>query len=152
MISTVGFICGHIGEVAYNHREMGEGEKFWERISTRVIISECGTTMAASSIRNHMERSIVVIPPQTQGFDVGGEGPTTYVVSLPIILKSVECPLIVCIKKSHSAGKMLEHFMHRNFDLKDTVLQEESKMLPRCNMCGIHVPAGHLINNRMMVH
>ena len=48
---------------------------------------------------------------------MGGGGSTTYVVSLPIILKLVGCPIPGCPSISHSAGQMREHFMY-NFLLE----------------------------------
>ena len=39
IICTPGFICVYTGNEAYKHREMGEGETFWERKQTRVSCS-----------------------------------------------------------------------------------------------------------------
>ena len=42
-------------------------------------------------MRNHMELSYAIILPQTRGVDMGGGGPTTYVVSFPRVLKTMDC-------------------------------------------------------------
>ena len=57
MICTLGFIWGQQGAEAYKRRSTGEGTTFWEIKRTRVIYEECGETMAASSLRHHMERA-----------------------------------------------------------------------------------------------
>ena len=45
------------------------------------------------------------------GFNMGRRVPTTYVVSFPRILKSVELPVPGCPEIFHSADRMREHFM-----------------------------------------
>ena len=130
MICTQGLIWVQIREAMYKRRETGEGEKFWERKRTSVSYLECGTEVAASSIRNHLWQSNGVILPQTRGVHVGGGGATTYVVSFPRILKLVECPVIGCTAKAHSAGSMQENFMYRHLHPKVSVMHEGIETLP----------------------
>ena len=47
--------------------------------------------MEASSFLNHMERPHGILLPRVRGVDIGRGGPDTHKVSLPRILKSVEC-------------------------------------------------------------
>ena len=68
---TSGFIWGKHRVELYKGRATGEGPTFWERKGTRVSCEECGVTMAASSMRHHMERSHGKVLPQVMGVDVG---------------------------------------------------------------------------------
>ena len=95
-----------------------------------------------------MERSHGVILPQTRGVNVGGGGFTTYVVSLPRILKSMECSVPGCPVISYSADRMQENFMYRYACPKVAVLQEGRETLPRCDMCGMHMPAGRMLKHQ----
>ena len=61
MVCKQRFFWGQIGEAACKHRAMGEGTMFWERKMTQLIFSECGATIAASSIQHHVEQSHGVI-------------------------------------------------------------------------------------------
>ena len=123
MVFTPGLICIQIGETVYKRRATGEGEIFRKMKRTRVSCSECGSTMADSSIWHHMEQSHGVIPPQTRGVDVGRGGSTTYVVSLPRILKLVKYQVLGFPEKVNITGRMREQFMYRNFRSKIVVLQ-----------------------------
>ena len=67
-------------------------------------------------------------------------------------MKSVEFPVPGCMSMAHSAGRMWEHFMYRNFRLKYTLMQEGSDPLPRCNMRIMHIPRGNLIKHWRTVH
>ena len=93
MICTLGFIWGQQLVEAYKRIVTGEGTTFQERKITRGSYKECGGTMAASSLRHYTERSHGIVLPQVREVDVRGGGPEIYKVSLPRILKSVECPL-----------------------------------------------------------
>ena len=86
--------------------------------------------MEASSIWNCMNLSYGAIPPQTWG---------------PIIMKLVECPVACCPENAHITDSMREHFIYIHSRSKVAVLQEEGDLLPQCNMCVIHMPAGRLI-------
>ena len=44
--------------------------------------------------------------------DVGGGGPEIYKVSLPRILKLVECPVEGCPERAKNPGILVEHFMY----------------------------------------
>ena len=57
-------------------------------------------------------------------------GNTTYVLSFPRILKSVDFLVSGCSEISHSAGPMSENFMCRNFRSEVAVLQEGRETLP----------------------
>ena len=56
--------------------------------------------------------------------------------------------MTVCTAIDHITGWMWEYFMYINFLLKVTVLQEGRDPLPRCDMCGMHMPAGRLLKHR----
>ena len=88
-----GFIWGQQGAAVYKRRVTGEGETFKERKRSRVICTECGGTMAASSLRHHMEISHGIVLHHTRGMNVRGGCLETYVISFLWILKLVECPV-----------------------------------------------------------
>ena len=52
-----------------------------------------GDTMASFSLRHNMERAHGRVLPQVRGVDVRGGGLEVYKVSLPQILKLVDCPV-----------------------------------------------------------
>ena len=85
--------------------------------------------------------------PQTREVYEKGEGPATYVVSFPRVLQSVRCPVPGFPAVCHSAGRLREHFMFRHFRSRIAVVQEVREPLPRCDMCGMHMPAGRLIRH-----
>ena len=57
MTYSHGFIWGKMDQDTCKKKNTSEHTKFGERKWTRVICSECGVTTAASSIRNHTERT-----------------------------------------------------------------------------------------------
>ena len=44
-------------------------------------------------------------------------------------------------------GRLREIFMIRNFWSQIAVVQEGIELLPHCDMCGMHIPAGRLIRH-----
>ena len=86
-----GFIWGQHKVEVYKRRDAGEGPTFRKRKRTRVSCKEYGGTMAASSLRHHIERSHGKLLPKVRGVDVGGGGLEVYKLLLPRIIKSVEC-------------------------------------------------------------
>ena len=69
------------------------------------ICKECGETMAASSLRYHMERAHDRVLPQVRGVYVGGGGLEVHNVPFTRILRSVECPVEECLAKAKIPGK-----------------------------------------------
>ena len=55
MVCTTGFIWGKQGAEAYNRKATGKGQTFQERKRIRISCEVCGGTMAASSLRHHMD-------------------------------------------------------------------------------------------------
>ena len=53
------------------------------------------------------------------------------------------CPEVV-----HSTGRLRKNFMYRQFFSRIAVVQEGKDPLPRCELCGMHMPAGRLINHQ----
>ena len=90
MICTPGFILGQQGSESYKQRATGGGPTFQERKRIRLSYELCGGTMAASSLRQHMERTHGIVFLQVRGGDVGGEGLEVYKVSFPWILNIVD--------------------------------------------------------------
>ena len=72
MVCTPGYFWGEQSEEAYNRRATGEGETFRDRNWTRVSFTECGVTVASSSMKRHMERPHGGSVTQTREVDVGG--------------------------------------------------------------------------------
>ena len=69
-------------------------------------------------------------------------------VSFPRVLKTARCPVPGCPEVVHSAGWMIEHFMYRHFLARIKVVQEGREPLPRCDLCGMHIPAGRLLKHQ----
>ena len=102
---------GGLGEQAYSFRAMGEGAIFRERKRFRVSCTECGVTAKQSYLKQYTDSLDGICVPQTRGVNEKGEGPTTYVVSIPRILQLVRCLVLRCPAIAHSAGRMQENFM-----------------------------------------
>ena len=150
MICTPGFIWGQQGVEAYTWIVTGEGTTFQERKRTRGSCEECWGTMAASYLRQHMERSHGIVLPQVREVDIRGGGPEIYKVSLPRILKSVECPLERCPARAKKTGRLREHFMYQHWKSRVAIMQEEPEPFPRCDQCGIHIPEARLFKHRQL--
>ena len=69
-------------------------------------------------------------------------------VSFPQVLKTVRCPVTGCPEVAHSAGRMRGNFMYRHFLDRKVVLQEGREPLPRCYLCGMHMPAGWILKHQ----
>ena len=52
---------------------------------------------------------------------------------------------------AHSTGRLRKHFMFCHFRSKVAVVQKGKDPLPRCDLCGMHMPAGHIIRYRKIV-
>ena len=103
---------------------MGEGATFRERKRFRVSCTECGVKAKQSYLKQHMESLHGICVPQMRGVDKKGEGPTTYVVSLPRILQSVRCLVPGRPVVAHSVGRLQENFMFWHFWSHIAVVQE----------------------------
>ena len=145
MVCTPCFIWGEWGGESYKRRVMGERATFRERNRLQVSCAEHDVTMAQLYIKQHMASLHGVCVPQPRGVNDKGELPTTYVVSLPRILPLVRCPVPGCPAVVHTAGRMRENFMFQHFWSQIAVVQEGKESLPRCDLRGMHMPAGRLI-------
>ena len=81
------------------------------------------------------------------GNDEEGGVTTTYVVSLPRVLKLAKCLVPGCLEIVHSAGQLQEKFIYRHFRSQVVVVQEVEELLPRCDLCGMQMSAGRLVKN-----
>ena len=98
-------------------------------------------------LKHHVSSQHGICVPQTRGNDEKLEGPTTYVVPFPRVPHLVRCPVPVCPAVCYSAGRLQEKFIFRHFRSWIAVVHEEREPLPRCDMCGMHVPAGQFFRN-----
>ena len=124
MVFTTRLIWVQQGVAAYKRRATGEGATFWQRKITKVSCTECGGTMAESSLCHHMEISHGIVLPHTRREDVGGGSSETYVVSLLRILKSVECPVEGCSSRANNPGRLREHFMYCHWKAKVAIVKD----------------------------
>ena len=53
----------------------------------------------------------------------------------------------VCPAREKTLGILKEHFMFRQWKLKVSILQEGLEPLPRCDQCGMHMPAASIFKN-----
>ena len=114
----------------------------------QVSCTECGVTVEQSYHKQHLEILHGICILQMMGFDDKGEGPTTYLVSFPMVLHSARCLVPGFPAVAHSVGRLREHFMFRQFWSQIAVVQEGKEPLPRCDLCIMHMPVGRLIKNR----
>ena len=147
MVCTPGFVWGKWGRQAYKQQATVEGATFQERNKLRVICAKCGVIVAQSSLKQYMTIQRGICIPQTRRVDEKGGRPTTYVVSFPRVLNSVRFPKPGCPAVAHSAARLQEIFMFRHFWSRIAVVQEGKEPLPRCNLCGVHMPALRLIKH-----
>ena len=84
------------------------------------------------------------------GVDVARGRIKTYMVSFPQVLKSVACPVVGCLKKVNNPGKLREHFMYCKWKSKVAIIQEGPEPLPKCDHCGMHMPADRPIKHIRM--
>ena len=85
------------------------------------------------------------------GLDKGGAEPAMNWVSLPRVINRVKCPVPRCTTVAHSAGHLRDHFMYRHFHSRVAMVQEGKEPLPRCIVCGTHIPSGRLINYQRII-
>ena len=78
--------------------------------------------MVASPLRHHMGIEHGRVLPQVRGVDVGGGGLEVYKVSFPQILKSLDCPLEVCLAKEKILLRLKEPFMFFHCKSKVAIL------------------------------
>ena len=68
-------------------------------------------------------------------------------VYFPWVLNKARLPVTGCTAVAHSVCWLRENFMYRHFFSWIAVVQEGKKMLPRCDLYGMHMPEGRLIKH-----
>ena len=106
--------------------------------------------MAASYLKAQIDRSHDICVYQTRGVNEVVGGPSIYVVSFPRVFQEVKCPVPGCPEVAHCARRLRKHFMYRHLISKVAVVQEWKEPLPRCDLCGMHIPAGRIIRHMEM--
>ena len=86
--------------------------------------------------------------PYTWGVDIGGVGPETYVVSLPLVIKSVDCLVKISLARAHNMGRLRENFMYQYWKANIAILQEGLTPLPWCDHCDMHMPSARLYRHK----
>ena len=94
MVCMPGFIWGKWCDKAYKLQSTVEGKTIKERKRMWVSCTKCVVTVAALYLKQLMARLHVICAPNTRGVGELWGVPTTYVVSFPIILRSVICPVL----------------------------------------------------------
>ena len=144
MTCVPGHIRTNVSQESYRRRtrEVG-GPDPRARQRRRVECSECGKSLAAGSLRNHLltQHGIARRPLQ-------GEAPTAppaeYTVSFPKTLRTKACPVAGCGGSAKTHQSLRRHFLHRHVADTLVILQEGSHPLPRCELCDMFVPASAL--------
>jgi len=140
MTCVPGFIRSHVSDTSYRRRTSGEGASLRERQRRRVECSECGKSLAASSLSTHLLTQHGKAPRNIAARnDSAGRQPAEYRVSFPKTLRCLICPVEGCGGSARSHEGLRRHFMHRH--VRDTlvILQEGSHPLPRCELCDMFV-------------
>ena len=55
-----------------------------------------------------------------------------------------------CLLRENNPGRLIEHFMYRHWKSNVAIIQEGPEPLPRCDHCGMHIPAARLIKHIWM--
>ena len=71
--------------------------------------------------------------------DVRGGLLEVYRVSIPWILKLVDCPAEGCLAKAKPPVRLREHFIFPHWKSKVAILQEGPEPLPWCVQCGMNM-------------
>jgi hypothetical protein len=143
MTCTPGYISGQVAVPAYQRRMEGVGESYRERQCRRVECSICGKDLAASSLDSHHRTVHGTVPQGDVGrADAPGRQPAEYRVSFPKILTRVTCPVAGCSGNASSWTNLRRHFTYRH--PRDIIVILEEGRLPRCELCGMHVPLAAL--------
>ena len=71
----------------YKRWATGEGGNFRERKKMQVSCTECGVKVEDLYLKTHMTQIHGICVPHTRGGNKVGGGPTTYVVSFPMVLQ-----------------------------------------------------------------
>ena len=66
------------------------------------------------------------------------------------MLKLERLPVTGCPEVAHSADRLRKNFMYRKFFSQIAVAQDGKDLLPCCDLYGMHMPEGWLINHHMM--
>ena len=67
---------------------------------------------------------------------------------LPRILKLVECLVESCLGRENTPEILRENFMYLHWKLKVDITQDRPEPLPRCDQCGMHMPASMVSKHR----
>jgi hypothetical protein len=139
MTCTPGYISGQVVVPAYRRRMEGVGESYRERQCQCVECSICGKDLAASSLDSHYRTTHGTVPQGDVGrADAPGRQPAEYRVSFAKILTRVACPVAGCSGNASSWTNLRRHFMYGH--PCDVIVILEEGHLPRCKLCGMHVP------------
>jgi hypothetical protein len=145
MTCTPGYIHGRVASPVYKRRREGGGLSYQARQRQRVACSICGVDLSAGLLVSHMQTQHGVAAPDDIGHaDAPGRAPAVYRVSFPRALRVRECPVEGCPGSAVSTSSLRRHFMHRHPSDTLVILEEGSVPLPRCEHCGMHVPAAAL--------
>ena len=82
-----------------------------------------------------------------RGVNEKGERTKTYVVSFPRVIQLVRCLVPGYPAVAHSSGRLQEHSMFQHFWYRIAVIQEGKELLPRCDLCVMHMPKGWIIKH-----
>jgi len=148
MTCTPGYISSQLSSPAYKRRQEG-GESYRERKRRRVTCSHCGLDLAAGSLGKHLRVQHGLSPDTGVGYpDAPGRQPAEHRISFPRYVSKVACPVEGCPGTATTRSNLRKHFAHRHFHDSLVILEEGSRPLPKCELCGMHVPrmalaAGH---------
>ena len=95
--------------------------------------------MVESSLWHHMYRTHGRSLAHTrEGYTRGG-GRYTYLVYLPRVLHLSACTVEGCPYRYHTSGRLLEHFMYRDWKFRVVILKEGASFLLWFLNCGMNM-------------
>ena len=139
MTCLPGYISGSLSDAAYKRRMTGEGDSYRARKRARINCPQCGKEMAHGSLPQHLLTQHGMIEDPTNWLDAPGRQPAAYRVSHPTGSRR-KCPVDGCPGVSNSRDALRRHFLYRHPQDSLVILEEGSHPLPRCELCGMHVP------------
>jgi len=104
-----------------------------------VECSICNKGLAHASLPAHMlsQHGVVYLDNQPAPAD---EPAAEYRMNVPGHPISVDCPVDGCDGRATKRYNMRKHFMHRHPNDTPIILEEGNRPLPKCELCGMHVP------------
>jgi hypothetical protein len=143
MTCIPGYISTRISSPSYKRRTGRGGPSYRARQRQRVECPVCEAGLAAGSLKQHMltqHGTDMGVDLFSDRADTPGRQPQEYRISFPALSARASCPVDGCTGVSTTRTNLRRHFVHRHPQDTLCILEEGSHPLPKCELCGMHVP------------